>query len=69
MSPNIRSVWLQKHLKCDQCESKVGDHVGVGYIVDCCMNCSGCDGGEEQLCAKGNIGCDGPRILPSDMIH
>eukprot|EP00090_Calanus_glacialis_P010418 TRINITY_DN1879_c0_g1_i1.p1 TRINITY_DN1879_c0_g1~~TRINITY_DN1879_c0_g1_i1.p1 ORF type:complete len:373 (-),score=97.18 TRINITY_DN1879_c0_g1_i1:75-1193(-) len=32
---------------------KVGDHVGVGCIVDSCMNCLGCEEGEEQLCAQG----------------
>jgi len=32
---------------------KVGDKVGVGCIVDSCMACSGCGGGEEQLCEKG----------------
>jgi len=32
---------------------KVGDMVGVGCIVDCCMTCPGCEAGEEHLCAKG----------------
>jgi len=32
---------------------KVGDRVGVGCIVDSCLNCEGCDNGEEQLCRKG----------------
>lgn len=32
---------------------KVGDSVGVGCIVDCCMTCSGCEGGDEHLCEKG----------------
>ena len=35
---------------------KVGDRVGVGCIVDSCMNCDGCKAGEEQLCAKGMTG-------------
>ena len=30
--------------------------MGVGCIVDCCMECGGCDGREEHLCAGG--GCD-----------
>ena len=25
---------------------KVGDHVGVGYLVDSCLNCTGCKGTE-----------------------
>jgi len=32
---------------------KVGDKVGVGCIVDCCMNCAPCDVGEEHICSQG----------------
>jgi len=32
---------------------EVGDHVGVGCIVDCCMECPGCEAGEEHFCAQG----------------
>ena len=40
-------------------DPQVGDKVGVGCIVDSCMACSGCGGGEEQLCEKGEkrAGC------------
>jgi len=31
---------------------KVGDHVGVGCMVDSCLKCSACKRGEEQKCAK-----------------
>jgi uncharacterized zinc-type alcohol dehydrogenase-like protein len=31
---------------------KVGDHVGVGCMVDSCMNCAACKRGEEQMCTK-----------------
>lgn len=31
----------------------VGDRVGVGCIVDSCMNCGQCDKSEEQYCEKG----------------
>jgi len=31
---------------------KVGDHVGVGNMVDSCLECRSCLGGEEQGCAK-----------------
>lgn len=30
-----------------------GDKVGVGCIVDCCMACAACAGGEEHACEKG----------------
>lgn len=31
---------------------KVGDHVGVGCMVDSCLNCSSCNAGDEQKCKK-----------------
>ena len=31
---------------------KVGDRVGVGCLVDSCINCAACDRGEEQKCDK-----------------
>ena len=31
---------------------KTGDQVGVGCMVDSCLNCSACRSGEEQLCSK-----------------
>jgi D-arabinose 1-dehydrogenase-like Zn-dependent alcohol dehydrogenase len=29
---------------------KVGDHAGVGCMVDSCLNCDACNRGEEQMC-------------------
>jgi uncharacterized zinc-type alcohol dehydrogenase-like protein len=34
----------------------VGDRVGVGCMVDSCGECKYCTAGEEQFCAKGNVG-------------
>ena len=34
----------------------VGDRVGVGCMVDSCGECDYCTRGEEQFCARGNIG-------------
>jgi D-arabinose 1-dehydrogenase-like Zn-dependent alcohol dehydrogenase len=34
---------------------KVGDAVGVGCMVDACLECAACKRGEEQKCSKGNI--------------
>mmetsp|Transcript_83601 Transcript_83601/g.135547 ORF Transcript_83601/g.135547 Transcript_83601/m.135547 type:complete len:394 (+) Transcript_83601:1-1182(+) len=31
---------------------KVGDQVGVGCMVDSCLNCAACKRGEEQMCSK-----------------
>jgi uncharacterized zinc-type alcohol dehydrogenase-like protein len=31
---------------------KIGDKVGVGCFVDCCMECTMCKKGEEQYCEK-----------------
>jgi alcohol dehydrogenase (NADP+) len=35
---------------------KVGDRVGVGCMVDSCGECESCRAGEEQFCARGNVG-------------
>ena len=35
---------------------QVGDHVGVGCIVDSCFDCQDCQAGEEHLCEKGMTG-------------
>lgn len=32
---------------------KVGDHVGVGCMVDSCQHCDQCDHGHEQFCRNG----------------
>ena len=34
---------------------KVGDAVGVGVMVDACLQCDPCKAGEEQNCKKGNV--------------
>lgn len=33
---------------------KVGDHVGVGCMVDSCLNCVACQKGDENMCRKQN---------------
>lgn len=33
----------------------VGDPVGVGCIVDSCLNCAACKRGEEQMCSGGGM--------------
>ncbi len=35
---------------------KVGDHVGVGCMVDSCRECKNCKAGLEQYCLKGMTG-------------
>jgi alcohol dehydrogenase (NADP+) len=32
---------------------KVGDNAGVGCMIDSCMECGTCDGGDEQYCENG----------------
>jgi alcohol dehydrogenase (NADP+) len=34
----------------------VGDAVAVGCLVDSCLRCAACEGGEEHLCEKGPTG-------------
>ena len=43
----------------DVTKYKVGDHVGVGCMVDSCRECVNCIKGEEQFCLKGNVGTYG----------
>lgn len=40
----------------DVTKHSVGDHVGVGCMVDSCRECENCLKGEEQFCLKGNTG-------------
>lgn len=40
---------------------RVGDHVGVGCMVDSCLACDQCRKGQEQLCREGNTGTYGGR--------
>ena len=35
---------------------KVGDQVGVGCMVDACLQCNNCKSGEEQLCSNMQTG-------------
>ena len=39
---------------------KVGDHIGVGCMVDSCMDCAGCNQGFEQNCSKMVLTYAGP---------
>ncbi|GAA2242341.1 dehydrogenase [Streptomyces ruber] len=34
---------------------QVGDHAGVGCMVDSCRECEYCKAGKEQYCVKGNV--------------
>ena len=34
---------------------KIGDHVGVGCLVETCLNCAACKDEEEQLCESMNF--------------
>lgn len=37
-------------------DHKVGDHVGVGCLVDSCRSCASCSEGLEQYCETGSTG-------------
>jgi Zn-dependent alcohol dehydrogenase len=32
----------------------VGDHVGIGWYIDSCLNCGACANFEENVCENGN---------------
>jgi len=40
---------------------KVGDHAGIGCLVDSCLSCGKCKSGEEQKCEKDSVGTYGAR--------
>jgi uncharacterized zinc-type alcohol dehydrogenase-like protein len=40
----------------DVTKHKVGDHVGVGCMVNSCGECEYCQRGDEQFCSKSNVG-------------
>ena len=33
----------------------IGDHVGVGYFIDTCLNCEYCKSDQENNCVKGIV--------------
>ena len=33
----------------------IGDHVGVGYFIDTCLNCEYCKNDQENNCVKGIV--------------
>ena len=39
----------------DVTQHRIGDHVGVGCMVDSCLACDQCRKGDEQLCREGNV--------------
>ncbi|MDR3493655.1 MAG: NAD(P)-dependent alcohol dehydrogenase [Ancalomicrobiaceae bacterium] len=49
---------------------QVGDHVGVGCMVDSCLSCDACDDGEEQYCRHGLTQTYGsPDRIDGSMTH
>ena len=47
---------IVREVGSDVTKHAVGDRVGVGCMVDSCGECEYCAAGEEQHCAKGNVG-------------
>jgi len=35
---------------------KLGDHAGIGCLIDSCRECASCRDGEEQFCERGSTG-------------
>lgn len=54
MVPGHEIVGVVKQVGSDVTRFKVGDHVGVGCMVDSCRTCQACQDGEEQMCDKGS---------------
>ncbi|MFS2223559.1 NAD(P)-dependent alcohol dehydrogenase [Pantoea sp. B65] len=54
MVPGHEIIGRVTHVGADVSAFKVGDHVGVGCMVDSCQHCAPCLQGLEQYCAEGN---------------
>jgi uncharacterized zinc-type alcohol dehydrogenase-like protein len=53
MVPGHEIVGRVTEVGADVTRFKVGDHVGVGCLVDSCQHCGACAGGLEQYCENG----------------
>lgn len=52
MVPGHEAVGVVTHVGKSVKRFRVGDHAGVGCLVDSCRKCSACKSGEEQFCEK-----------------
>lgn len=53
MVPGHEIVGIVTKTGAEVSKFKVGDTVGVGCMVDSCMECGNCKGGDQQYCEKG----------------
>jgi len=53
MVPGHELVGVVTHVGKSVKRFRVGDHAGVGCLVDSCRKCAACKSGEEQFCEKG----------------
>ena len=54
--PGHEIAGIVSQVGSDVTKYSIGDHVGVGCMVDSCRECENCLKGEEQFCLKGNTG-------------
>lgn len=54
MVPGHEIIGRVTAVGADVTRFQVGDHVGVGCMVDSCQHCQACAGGLEQYCENGN---------------
>ncbi|QGY32998.1 NAD(P)-dependent alcohol dehydrogenase [Pantoea cypripedii] len=54
MVPGHEIIGRVTHVGKAVTKFSVGDHVGVGCMVDSCQHCSACEQGLEQYCEEGN---------------
>lgn len=53
MVPGHEIIGRVSHVGADVTKFRVGDHVGVGCMVDSCQHCHPCEQGLEQYCEEG----------------
>ena len=59
LAPGHEIVGTVTEIGSDVTRHAVGDHVGVGCMVNSCGECASCTGGDEQFCVKGMVGTYG----------
>ena len=61
LAPGHEIVGTVTEIGSDVTRHAVGDHVGVGCMVNSCGECASCTGGDEQFCVKGMVGTYGAK--------
>ncbi|WP_349829131.1 NAD(P)-dependent alcohol dehydrogenase [Brevibacterium litoralis] len=56
LAPGHEIIGIVSEVGADVTKAKVGDRVGVGCLVDSCMECEYCLAGDQHYCENGAVG-------------